>query len=272
MREVGKKRKAVHELKGESPLRAYCENGAKLSIQLYDSDSPDAEWAHLILILDNHEALGDISNLKLLTPEMWPLVSEAVKTIPLTGGTKTIQVQQKKEIIIHILPASYGRHNSSSRCHALRTFLKGQKAHLLSSRSDFLICSSSAEHAYAQALEISRHFPLFSSKTNKSSSAREAFVRIRAPHGNLDILNHLPHIADGIRHCQSLVDAPASILNVDAYVQECRQVALRTGCSIEVIKGYDLEDRGFGGIWGVGQAAEQLPVSPCKYTVAVIDS
>lgn len=49
------------------------------------------------------------------------------------------------------------------------------------------------------------------------------------------------------------------MLHTDAYVEECRVVADALKCDIKVIAGKDLEVAGFGGLWGVGKAAEHLP-------------
>eukprot|EP01035_Chromulina_nebulosa_P018028 gene18028-23669_t len=42
-------------------------------------------------------------------------------------------------------------------------------------------------------------------------------------------------------------------------LNEVEAIAGEIGCGIEVIKGTELEARGFGGIWGVGKASEHLP-------------
>ncbi len=62
-----------------------------------------------------------------------------------------------------------------------------------------------------------------------------------------------------IRLAQRLVDMPPNLLHTDAYVAECREVAAQLGCGITVIQGSELEEKGFGGLWGVGKASEHLP-------------
>merc|ERR1711871_148627 len=64
----------------------------------------------------------------------------------------------------------------------------------------------------------------------------------------------------GVRLCQSLVDSPPNELHTDAYVDICRdKVKGMDNVTFNVIQGQTLEDRGFGGLWGVGKASEHKP-------------
>jgi len=91
---------------------------------------------------------------------------------------------------------------------------------------------------------------------------------------NVDIVIHLPsvddldgvkftksifHTIENIRLAQRLVDMPPNLLNSKTYVEEARNLASRLGCKFTVIQGHDLESQGFGGIWGVGKASDNLP-------------
>jgi probable aminopeptidase NPEPL1 len=64
---------------------------------------------------------------------------------------------------------------------------------------------------------------------------------------------------ENVRLVQRLVDAPPNLLHTDAYVAICQGVATKLGCEIKILQGKNLEDGGFGGIWGVGKASEHLP-------------
>ncbi|KAF0685368.1 Aste57867_22727 [Aphanomyces stellatus] len=65
--------------------------------------------------------------------------------------------------------------------------------------------------------------------------------------------------ATGIHLTQRLVDAPPNELNTDTFTAEARAVAARTQSEILVIRGEELNDKGFGGIYGVGKASEHPP-------------
>ena len=73
----------------------------------------------------------------------------------------------------------------------------------------------------------------------------------------------LTHAADGIRLAQRLVDAPPNLMHTDAMLEECRALAARpvAGGSVrlDVIRGEELRDQGFGGLYNVGMAGPKPP-------------
>ena len=55
---------------------------------------------------------------------------------------------------------------------------------------------------------------------------------------------------------------PCSELHVDAYLKEVDDIVSKIKCpelAVKIIKGKELEQNGFGGLWGVGKAAAHLP-------------
>ena len=56
---------------------------------------------------------------------------------------------------------------------------------------------------------------------------------------------------------------PTSVLDTKTYIEQVQKIhkdILEShGVKLEIIKGTELRDRGFGGLWGVGKAAEQPP-------------
>jgi len=48
-------------------------------------------------------------------------------------------------------------------------------------------------------------------------------------------------------------------MHTDAFVEKVREIGRKLGIQAEVIQGTDLQDKGFGGIYGVGQAAVHPP-------------
>jgi len=71
--------------------------------------------------------------------------------------------------------------------------------------------------------------------------------------------------AAAVRRAQELVDLPAEEMNVGRMVAEAEATAkrLRTDfgrdVTFQVIRGEELRDQGYGGIWGVGKAAVEPP-------------
>ena len=71
-----------------------------------------------------------------------------------------------------------------------------------------------------------------------------AFV---APSGAVEADERVRATADGVRLAAELVDMPTSQFGPDAFVERARDVAKSLGSDIEIIRGEQLRDRGFGG-------------------------
>merc|ERR1719195_2064286 len=56
-----------------------------------------------------------------------------------------------------------------------------------------------------------------------------------------------------------IVDTPCNEMNTDAFVEEAKRVASELGIVPTIIRGEELRERGFGGIYGVGKAAAHPP-------------
>lgn len=167
-------------------------------------------------------------------------------------------------IVLARLATACSRHNAPSRCHSLSALIKANKP---AGDLKVIVIPSSFDHAFAQACAVARHFPIFTLKTTSSGSTVDLDV-------NVDVIFHCPatdsavmerlifesnHVAESIRLTQRLVDSPPNMMQTRNLVEEARDVARELGCGIDVIEGEDLKTRGFGGIWGVGKAAEFLP-------------
>ncbi|KAL5282662.1 NPEPL1 family protein [Megaselia abdita] len=181
------------------------------------------------------------------------------------------------------LPLLSSRHNTSSRAHAITKLVKSNSLNI--SESVVIICER--KDIFASACAVVRAFPLFSRKTNvKSSSvtiknAMETnsseplitkanvvtieFVVID-PEGQVstqelskeDILC-LEESARGIRLAARIVDTPCNEMNVSHFIEEIQKICKETNLKATVVRGEELNERGFGGIYGVGKAAATPP-------------
>jgi probable aminopeptidase NPEPL1 len=165
----------------------------------------------------------------------------------------------RRKVTVAVLPTGASRHNTPSRSHAVTSIVK---AHKSSDNMVVLLLPSSRDHALAQAIAIARPFPLFTMKSKKPKNT-EVHVLIHLPEPNPmlddDLLADIKATAESIRLCQRLVDTPPNVLTTDAYVEEAAAIAASIGCKIEVIRGKELDYRGFGGIAGVGRASDHPP-------------
>ncbi len=117
----------------------------------------------------------------------------------------------------------------------------------------------------ALACAVSRAFPLYSRKTSANSTKKQVvtvgFIFTgpdSTPLTDLD-LSCFTHICEGIRLAQEIVDAPTNEMHTDGFLDQIRAVGKE--CKIEpvIIQGQELEEKGFGGIFGVGKAAVHEP-------------
>ena len=64
---------------------------------------------------------------------------------------------------------------------------------------------------------------------------------------------------DAINMTARIVDTPCNEMNTDAFVEEAKRVGAELGIVPTIIRGEELKERGFGGIYGVGKAAAHPP-------------
>uniref|UniRef100_A0A672RIK5 Probable aminopeptidase NPEPL1 n=1 Tax=Sinocyclocheilus grahami TaxID=75366 RepID=A0A672RIK5_SINGR len=161
------------------------------------------------------------------------------------------------------LPSRVSRHNSPSSAHFLtrlvRTCLPAGN-----NRCIVMVCEHS--DVFASACAIARAFPLF---TRRSASSRRTekkhvtveFVTVGQDSGPLEVstLKCLASAADGVRLAARIVDAPCSEMNTDDFLKEIKAVGNELGITPTIIRGEELKQKGFGGIYGVGKAAQHPP-------------
>lgn len=172
------------------------------------------------------------------------------------------------KVVVVVLPTGCSRHNTPARSHALAAAMKGQKG---SDNVKVILTPKASDRALAQAYAVARQFPLFN---HKGADVKAAAATEKSTPQSVSIIIDFPaydatsdekkvleanKAVENIRLAQKLVDMPTNLLHSDSYIEICRSVASTLGCEITVIQGKDLEAQGFGGLWGVGKAAEHLP-------------
>ncbi|KAI2663846.1 putative aminopeptidase NPEPL1 [Labeo rohita] len=146
------------------------------------------------------------------------------------------------------LPSRVSRHNSPSSAHFLtrlvRTCLPAGN-----NRCIVMVCERS--DVFASACAIARAFPLF---TRRSASSRRTekkhvtveFLTVGQDNGPLEVstLECLASAADGVRLAARI---------------EIKAVGNELGITPTIIRGEELKQKNFGGIYGVGKAAQHPP-------------
>jgi probable aminopeptidase NPEPL1 len=180
-----------------------------------------------------------------------------------------------RKLTAAVLPSACSRHNCPAQPHALASLVGAA----LGSASASVALAVPREHAMASACAVARCLSLYNAKTTrKKTAAAAAAAPAPAPAvvvcGFLDVdgddaggegvealLPLLTAAADSVRLAARLVDTPPAEMTTTDFRREARAVAELLGPRVEYaeIVGEELRDRGFGGIWGVGKAAEEPP-------------
>lgn len=176
------------------------------------------------------------------------------------------------KVVVHTIAASCSRHNSSGRPDDITVCVENAVSSDMSSNGvRLLICVRDANEAFAAGCAVARALPLYSRKSSApdwSSKQRRVQVHFLFDNAASPISSErlvvLHHAAEGVQRAAALVDMPTAELDTDEFVVKAQAVerrlkALGHPVSLELIQGEDLRDRGFGGLWGVGKAAERPP-------------
>lgn len=184
-------------------------------------------------------------------------------------------------VTFHALPTQVSRANTLARPHSIHSFVKNNRSLISKAGSDStssdevvlvaLVLPSHSETWFAAGAAVARAAPSYVHKQKKSSglplgSADDA-VQTDADQLAVVYAHDLSesdkalikHTADGIQLAVRLTDAPPNELHSDTFIAEALRVAKRTNSKAVVIQGEELNERGFGGIYGVGKAAAHLP-------------
>ncbi|XP_037535571.1 probable aminopeptidase NPEPL1 [Nematolebias whitei] len=167
------------------------------------------------------------------------------------------------QVVVAALPSRVSRHNSPSSANfvsrLIRSCLPGGN-----NRSIVMVCERS--DVFASSCAIARSFPIFS---RRSTSIRRTekkhvtveFILVGPDSSPLDAaeLECLSNAADGVRLAARIVDTPCNEMNTDIFLDEIKAVGAELGITPVIIRGEELKQKGFGGIYGVGKAAEYPP-------------
>uniref|UniRef100_A0A182R0W1 Cytosol aminopeptidase domain-containing protein n=1 Tax=Anopheles farauti TaxID=69004 RepID=A0A182R0W1_9DIPT len=167
---------------------------------------------------------------------------------------------------VAVLPLKASRHNTASRAHSITKLIQSNTTGV--SESIVIVCEK--QDLLASACAVARAFPLYSRKTVKGVTVDAVpptvhieFLLVGGDEANTEITEEdvlvLANVTVGIRLTARIVDAPCNEMNVSGFLAEVEAIALELGLNSKVIRGQELQERGFGGIYGVGKAAVDPP-------------
>ncbi|XP_059832369.1 probable aminopeptidase NPEPL1 [Hypanus sabinus] len=165
--------------------------------------------------------------------------------------------------LVAALRSKVSRHNSPSSAHFLTRLISSS----LTRRTNqciVLVCEYA--EVFALACALTRAFPLFTRRTGTHDhedkmTVTVEFILVGENTKPLceSTLECLLHAAEGIRLAARIVDMPCCEMNTDDFLEEINLVGSELGIIPTVIRGEELNHKGFGGIYGVGKAAVNPP-------------
>ncbi|XP_059620283.1 probable aminopeptidase NPEPL1 [Phlebotomus argentipes] len=162
------------------------------------------------------------------------------------------------------LPLKCSRHNTSSRAHSITKLVSTKVTGV--NESVVIVCEK--KDLFASACAVVRAFPLYSRKNRRgpipASTVHVEFIVLEGDKILLEPLSTpeiscIENVTQGIRLAAKIVDTPCNEMNVSHFLEEAQTVAGELNITPLVIRGEDLQTRGFGGIYGVGKAAAVPP-------------
>ncbi len=181
-------------------------------------------------------------------PQWQPMI-EALQT---SRGDSLQGYVDGKKVFFYVPPKEASRNLSPSRSDAVGDWIK--KA-LGDSQTLILLCPSEIDFLQPWVCAIAKNIPLFSAKTK----AKKTIIDLALATEDQSALKEVKAWAEQVQKAAFWVDQPPESFNVDQMVQAAQEIAKQYKCEIEIIRGEELEQKGFGGLWNVGKAANQAP-------------
>jgi len=173
--------------------------------------------------------------------------------------TDTVQLAGCNTIIAS-LASTGSRHNAPMSPHSLTQMVRSN----LSSEGNIVIVCKRKD-AFALGIALSRAYPLYNRKTTRTTFSKRSvlveflFVGDKTDALEQDEIDCLTSAAESVRLAAKIVDAPCNEMTTDHFLEEVRTVGTELNIDPVIIRGEELKERGFGGIYGVGKAAVAPP-------------
>ncbi|XP_064466622.1 probable aminopeptidase NPEPL1 isoform X2 [Ornithodoros turicata] len=165
------------------------------------------------------------------------------------------------------LPSKCSRHNTPSHAHSITKLVKSLSAGV----DEYIVIVCEYQDAFASGCAVARAFPVYNRKSSGSQQHQQVppstvtveFLLVDGPSGGRSLrdeeLNSITAAAEGIQLAAKIVDTPCNEMNTDSFVKEIENVGKVLGLKPTIIRGEELNEKGFGGMYSVGKAAVHPP-------------
>lgn len=236
--------------------------------------------------------IGQLKHLNLLkfsdiACKLEPRVSEETfnKAVSCLHPSPTDKISLYLDVAtVAAVPLKCSRHNTPSRAHAITRLVK---SNILNVNEESIVIVCERADLFASACAVVRAFSLYSRKTTNNigspsySRVGDQDVPMKNAGDNsvvsiefiiiekdgsvsgtpLDAsdISCLEVVAKGVQLAARIVDTPCNEMNVSHFIEEAEKIGAELNIKPLVIRGEELRERGFGGIYGVGKAAAVPP-------------
>mmetsp|Transcript_23394 Transcript_23394/g.35567 ORF Transcript_23394/g.35567 Transcript_23394/m.35567 type:complete len:551 (-) Transcript_23394:102-1754(-) len=189
-------------------------------------------------------------------------IKSMLKSIKGSGKATTYLTDKRCTIVVLPDKKKISRNNHLLSPHFLTESLAGIKGDNV---QIYVVDEEIERNIGAISSSIARAFPLYNAKSDKKDddvSVSVSFLNKNyLPISDKNLWKGANAVSGGVRLAARLGDMPPAELTTERYAQECKKIAddLGTSVKIEEITGEDLQQKGYGGIYGVGKAAEVPP-------------
>ncbi len=213
------------------------------------------------LELAQHDVLATMFG-SLWSPEVRGAIMQATSGKLFSTTARLASHQGSLRLFVGVVPSVASRHNCPTRPDSITSLVQDAVSQSVANLSVVSLAASSAELCVAAAIAKGA-VRSFSAKGGRFAQgcllqgiALRVFFKtpvLTSRSGALEI------VAKYAQLCQRLVDAPTNLLDTVTFGEIASCIAGKVGAKLNIISGEELREKGYGGLYNVGKAAEYPP-------------
>ncbi|CUF09577.1 aminopeptidase, putative [Bodo saltans] len=184
------------------------------------------------------------------------LISQAVP------GSIFATAEGEIRLLLGVVPTQSSRHNCPTRPDVITSLAQAALDDPLAKKGLDIVVGSTELLCIATAIArgANKKFSAKVGNDNRGYLSKFTPIRVHFPVS----LSQKQRVAlaatvDSVQLCQVLVDAPTNLLDTTTFAELAQLYGETLGFDVEILRGEALREKGYGGIYGVGKAAEFPP-------------
>ena len=243
-----------------------CTSKFASNVSFADSSATIETLNQLIVLIGTRSQLSDSTAMQKLPFFGLPHVQDSISSASegkLYG--QNLEGPKGGRILIGVVPETASRCNSAARPDVI-TSLVAEAAREAAGTTKTIDIFVRSDQYLCVAVAVSKAFHSFTARGGASANSFNAKipqVRVFFPNpaalASSMIKSKLDAAVKYVQLCMRLVDAPTNLLDTITFAEIAEFYAKSVGASIDIIRGEELRERGYGGVYGVGKGAEYPP-------------